>query len=460
MIKLIPDWAINYDEYLDSIRNRNLWFIHIRYAAVLMLVAIILISIYVLKLDFTQIQIRALLLVTLVILLYNILLHRTRSYLNWSKLKFNPLHFSLVQIVLDLIALTFVVHFTGTIETPLYMLYIFHMIIGSLILPQRVILSIAFILVVSFTGVVLGEYYSVIPHYHIAEIHIAEFAQNFNFIITSLCIFIFTIFTTVGITSRIAKRLYRREQELKESLEKIDELEITKQTYIMGVVHEIKSPIVASQSIIELIKNGYLGEINKNVKNKLERVIKRNEEALNLINNILRISKLKLIDEFSIEKIDIKKIIEKIIEQKSDSIRDSNLSIEINADGYENVMIDGDKMLFELIFSNVIGNAVKYSNKNGKILIELENFENKIKIEVSDNGIGIPQNEIKMIFRQFYRASNLRTKKIDGSGLGLALVKEIVNRFNGEITIVSPANIGDDKNPGTTVSIILPITQS
>ena len=73
--------------------------------------------------------------------------------------------------------------------------------------------------------------------------------------------------------------------------------------------------------------------------------------------------------------------------------------------------------------------------------------------------LGIPEKEIKMIFRQFFRASNLRTKKVDGSGLGLSLVKEIVERLDGSINIESPSKIGNEKNPGTTVRIMLPTKQ-
>lgn len=460
MIRLIPDWARNYDEYLNSVRLRNIWLIHLRYAAVIMLTALIVISEYILKLEFTKIQVSTLSFVTFVILLYNVLLQRIRKYLDWSELKFNPLHLSLIQIILDLFSLIVIVYITGSIETPLYILFIFHMVIGSLILPKRIILVIATVLVILFSSIVLGEYYSLIPHHHIAKIHSGEYAGNINFILTSLVIFIFTIYTTVLLTSEMAKRLYNREQQLKESLEKINELEITKQTYIMGVVHEIKSPIVASQSIVELIKNGYLGTVNESIKNKLERVISRNEEALNLINNILRISKLKLTDRIPIERIKINEFIKNIIEQKSDNIKSKECKIDFKSEVNDNLQIDGDKILFELIFSNVIGNAVKYINDNGKIVINIAKKVDFIQLEIIDNGIGIPGDEIKMIFNQFYRASNLRSKIIDGSGLGLSLVKEIITRFNGDIKIESPSGLGDEKNPGTKVIIILPIKQS
>jgi signal transduction histidine kinase len=460
MIKLVPDWAHDYEAFWKSIRNRNIWFIHIRYAAVFMLASIFLIASFVFEFKFTQTQIIALISITVIIFLYNLGLHWLRKFLTCTPGKFNPLHFSLLQIILDLSTLMLLVYFTGSIETPLYMLFIFHMIIGSLILPGYVILTIAVIVTLTFSLVVGLEFYNILPHSHLIGIHQVELSHNFNYIVATIGLFVFTIFTSVLITSRIAKRLYKREEELIQTLKKLDEAEIAKQKYTMAVVHEIKSPIVAVQSIIEIVKKGYLGSINGKIEEKLNRSIIRTEEALTLINNILRISKLKLMDEVSFEKIDLSQLIETIIEQKTDLINNKNINLKFDYEVLNKVFIDGDKVLLELIISNILGNAIKYNAYNGKILISLESIDTALILDISDNGIGIPENEIKMIFRQFFRASNLPGKKVEGSGLGLSLVKEIVERLNGNININSPSKIGNDDNPGTSVRIMLPREQN
>jgi signal transduction histidine kinase len=460
MIKLVPDWAHDYEAFWNSIRNRNIWFIHIRYAAVFMLASIFLIASFVFEFKFTQTQVFALVSITIIIFLYNLVLHWLRKYLTFTPGKFNPLHLSLLQIILDLSTLMLLVYFTGSIETPLYMLFIFHMIIGSLILPGYVILSIAVVVTFSFSLIVGLEFFNIIPHNHLIGIHQIELSHNFNYIVSTIGLFVFTIFTTVLITSRIAKRLYKREEELIETLKKLDEAEIAKQKYTMAVVHEIKSPIVAVQSIIEIVKKGYLGSINGKIEEKLDRTIIRTEEALTLINNILRISKLKLMDEVSFEKIDLPQLIETIIEQKTELINSKNIKLKFDYKVLNKVFIDGDKVLLELIISNILGNAIKYNLDNGKILISLESIDTALILDISDSGIGIPEDEIKMIFRQFFRASNLPGKKVEGSGLGLSLVKEIVERLDGSININSPSKIGNIDNPGTSVRIILPREQN
>jgi len=460
MIKLVPNWAYDYQEYWNSIRSRNIWFIHIRYAAVLMLASIFLISSNIFNFNFTDTQVTVLISITVIILFYNLILHWLRKYLTCTPGKFNPLHFSLLQIVLDLTILMLLIYYTGSIETPLYMLFIFHMIIGSLILPGYVILLITLAVTFTFTSIVGLEYYNLIPHHHIQGLHLVELKQNLNYIISSIGLFNFTMFTAVLITSRIAKKLYKREQELIETLKKLDEAEKAKQKYIMAVVHEIKSPIVAAQSIVEIVKKGYLGLVNEKIQEKLDRTLVRTDEALKLINNILRISNLKLLGEVTFEKIYIKELVRKIINQKSDLIKNKNIEFRFDSRKFNFEEIDGDAVLFELIISNILSNAIKYTDEYGKILISLESSDNLLILDVSDTGIGIPEKEINMIFKQFYRASNLPSKNIEGGGLGLSLVKEIVERLNGTINISSPSKISEEEHRGTSVRIMLPTEQN
>jgi signal transduction histidine kinase len=457
MIRLVPTWAYDYKEFWETIRNRNIWFIHIRYGAIIMLIAIYLIAVFVMKLNFSPIQAKVIIGILFFITGYNLFLSYLRKYLTCTPGKFNPLHFSLLQMVLDLLTLMVLVYFTGSIETPLYMLFIFHMIIGSLILPANVIYSIATIITVVFTAIVVGEYNSIIPHHHISGLFTSEERDNWNFIFATLGIFIFTIYTTVLITNRIARKLYEREQELKETLDKLNEAEKIKQKYLMGVVHEIKTPIVAAQSIIEVITNGYYGNVDKKIEDKLLRIKIRTDEALTLINNILRISKLKLFDEISKEKVDVLEIINNVIGKHKEALQRKNIKLIINDYIKEKTVVKADSVLLELVFSNILGNAIKYSIANREIEILLKYDLANLVIEFNDMGIGIPEKDLKNIFKQFYRASNISTGQYEGSGLGLTLVKEIVERFEGNIEVISPSKLGDDEFPGTTVKVILPL---
>ena len=149
-------------------------------------------------------------------------------------------------------------------------------------------------------------------------------------------------------------------------------------------------------------------------------------------------------------------ILEIITEKHSGGIKNKNITILQNDRRSYKKILMADKLLFELALSNIISNAVKYSAVNGKVQIDLSDDENNMIIEISDSGIGIPDAELKSVLGEFYRASNVKRSDFEGSGLGLALVKEVIERHNGSVSINSPSKIGTIENPGTTVVIKLP----
>ena len=111
--------------------------------------------------------------------------------------------------------------------------------------------------------------------------------------------------------------------------------------------------------------------------------------------------------------------------------------------------------MLDLAFSNLIGNAVKYVSNEGIVHINISENENKLAVAVCDNGVGIPDKDRENIFKDFYRASNIR-KDFEGTGLGLSFVKQIVERHKGQIDVESPSELGDDQNPGCCFTITLP----
>ena len=239
------------EAFWDAIRKRNMWFIRLRYGAVLMLTTLILASEFFLRFKFTQTQTFATSAITLSILFYNILLHVGKKHIKSIAEQFNPLHLSLIQIILDFSSLFLLFHFTGGIETPLYMLFVFHMIIGSLVLPGSIIYTVGTVVVLTFGGIVFSEYYHIIPHYTIQGFLNTQLYNNFNYVVSIFTIFGFTMFISIYLANGIARQLYRIEQDLYESLDRLNTAEMEKQRYIVGIVHEIKTPLAAVHSYLE-----------------------------------------------------------------------------------------------------------------------------------------------------------------------------------------------------------------
>ncbi|MBL1211914.1 MAG: HAMP domain-containing histidine kinase [Ignavibacteriae bacterium] len=455
-MNLLSTSALIYSEYWNSISKYNSLFIRLRFWAVLFLASFVIVVSNLFEL--TQFQFYSAIGITVFILIYNLFF---RSYHNKILGLQNIIHvkFSLVQIIADLVSLSFLVYITGGIETPVFMFYIFHMIIGAIILPPVLIYSIAGILIFVISVLSFLEFNEIIPHQGIDGLYSFTFYSEMNFIIAYTIFFSAVILISIYLTQKIAFDLFNRERQLKAALDEVEKAEESKQKYIIAVVHELKSPIAAAASFLDIILGGYLGDINDAVKDKLNKTKTRVEESINNINSILRVSKYKLLNNVEMETIDINEIINENI-QNIISVADKN-SIEIiySDNSAEKNYISGDKVLLKLVFSNLIGNAVKYTPPKGKVEIAVSQLDGKSKIIISDSGIGIPVKEQDKVFEEFYRATNTSGKKIEGTGTGLSVVKQIVESHNGEITIESPAKSGTKQNPGTTFTVTLPSTK-
>ncbi|MEG8947366.1 sensor histidine kinase [Rosettibacter firmus] len=456
MLLLLPDWAKNYGEFWRAIQIRNLWFIKLRYLVVILLICFLLSGEFLFKFNFTRTQIIAISTITFSILVYNILLHIFRKYVGCSPDKFNSLHLSLIQMILDLIALLLLVYFTGLIESPLYIFFIFHMIIGSLILPGYLVYVMAGVVSFLFTLLIALSKISLIKIHLINGLYSSPVNNTLSYELITLVSFIMMLFASVYLANNIARQLYRREQLLRTSLQKIDEAEKSKQKYIIGIVHEIKTPVTAIKSIIDVVLQHYVGAISKEAEEKLNRAKIRTEETLSLLNNVLRISRLKLLDIRSAEEIDINSFIQNIIEKQNESIKAKNIELLFEDRRKVKKFIKSDMILLELALSNIISNSIKYVNQNGRIEVIIDDVDDKISIEVCDNGIGIPKEDLPKIFNQFYRASNIDKTKHEGSGMGLAITKEIIERLGGEINVISPSRLAHDNFPGSCFKIITP----
>jgi len=456
MFNLVPEWASHYDEFWLSIRRRNLWFIKLRYSAVVMLFLFLYFSKYFLGISFTQTQQKAIIIITISILTYNLIFHFLRQYVKFDKDKFNPLHLSILQMISDLMALLLIVYYTGSVESPLLLFFVFHMIVGSLILPGFIIYLFAFSVIACVWVFTIGEYYSIIPHNHISGFLPISLHQNLNYVLSVNIGFGFMVFMIVLIANKMANQLFRREQQLLESIDKINAAEKEKQKYISGIVHEIKTPLAAVHSYLDLILQKFLGPLDEVVEEKLIRARRRSDEAIELINNVLKISKLRIEDSFIKEEVDIASILARAIKSAKVNAEAKGVKLLLINHRKEKHAIEGDPLLIQIALSNIISNAIKYNFMEGIVEIEVSEDKDNLIIKVCDDGLGIPKEEIGKIFNDFFRASNIKHGGVEGSGLGLSVVKQIVERHNGTINVQSPSHLSTSKYPGTSVKITLP----
>lgn len=453
----ILNWTIKFKPYWRFIYKRNFWFIKLRFGAFGMLIGLILLLEFILQADLSRLQLFSLIGAALLMLSYNFVFYFIRDKVSLDEDKFNPFLFAFIQIIADLIVLSFVCYVTGGIISPFAMFFIFHAIIGSLYMPGKVIYPLIglIILVYDITG--YFQFSGAFSTLFIPGMNLPQVRGNVHLFIIYASCFSFMMGVSILIANSIARELYKREEELQRTLDKLFEAEAAKQKYTMAVVHEIKSPIVAAQLYLQIILNNYLGPVPPAVEEKLARTLKRLDEGIEIISDVLKMSKLKLLENIKKEPLELETVISKSIEQKSTTAHSKDISLAFSDNRILKYKLTADEVLLDLALSNLIGNAVKYTSKGGKVLVEVnEDENNNIILEVSDNGIGIPENELPKIFRQFYRTPDTKHQGYEGTGLGLSIVKEIVEQHGWSIEVKSPSKLADANGCGTSFIISIP----
>ncbi len=176
-----------------------------------------------------------------------------------------------------------------------------------------------------------------------------------------------------------------------------------------------------------------------------------------MINDVLNVSKLKLYDEFDEEDVDLEALVRGIIKNRKVTADARLMELVFSDERNKKQTIKGDKFLLNLVISNLIGNSIKYGTDDGTVVITLKDKNGEQILEVCDDGIGIPKEDLSKIFNDFYRSSNAKMISTDGSGLGLSVVKQVIERHGGTVKVESPSKIGGDTNPGTRFTIYLPL---
>lgn len=459
MLNFIPPNTIDFEQLWSLISSRNRWFIQLRFIIVAGFAIFVIFSQYFFGINFTDEQLWAYALIAVSLFVLNIVFSYmdNSGFVKNSEYGFNQLHFAFNQIIIDLLAIALISYYSGGIESPFYMFFVFHMIIGSLILPGYIVYIICGIIVAYLGTFSFLEYYGIVAHHSFGDLLQAPLYNNYRYILIIITSFGIMMIVSVYLANTVARSHYQRSQQLRLALNRLRDAEKIKMKYTMGIVHEIKSPLVGAQSNLDLILNGFTGEINTEATEKIKRARIRTDEAVAIINDILKISKLKLLDTLTKEEVDLVELFNDTVSKKESQILKMNVNVKILDTRKDKKKINLDRPLFELVVSNLVGNAVKYNSPGGEVMIYLRNIDNnEVEIVVADDGMGIPDEDKAKMFHDFYRANNVRKKGIEGTGLGLSVVKEIVEQHDGEITFNSPSRITKEGRKGTEFIITLP----
>ena len=217
------------------------------------------------------------------------------------------------------------------------------------------------------------------------------------------------------------------------------------------MAHDLRSPFNIIQGYTDLLKTNYDEFDDDERKKMINEIEQSSKNTFELLENILTWSRSQRgIIKINKEKLNMRLLIQNSIGPFQLSASRKNILITNNTE--DNIEITVDKFTFSTVIGNLISNSIKYTPVGGHVLISSQLWENQIKIIIKDNGIGINKNMIEKLFRIDESYSTMGTNKEKGTGLGLIICKEFIDKNNGFISIES------EETKGTSVIIDLPIT--
>lgn len=399
-----------------------------------------------------------LLAVTAGIALYNLLLRVYLRRLSGSPSDSDRLrqanHLAHSQIVLDLVALASLVHFSGGVENLMSFFFVFHVIIASTLLRRNVSYMMAGLATLLIAAVAALEYYGVLAHYHLPFAPSELYREPLYLLILFVAL-IAALFLSAYLTTSISTRLRERDRELFDSNltcqiksselaelnEQLQRLDAERTRFMVLVTHELRAPIATIYSALELARSGMATP--ERVESVLGRAQDRATELLDLIGDLLDLTKVR--EQAARSEAAAPMQLEDVLHEVAAFMRieaeQKDIHLEVRA-AADLAPVRARPEQAKLLWTNLLSNALKYTEPGGSIHASLRQEASHVIGEVRDTGIGISAPDQAHVFEEFYRAANARRVSRTGSGVGLAMVRRIVEQWGGRIHVESELGKG------------------
>jgi signal transduction histidine kinase len=253
-----------------------------------------------------------------------------------------------------------------------------------------------------------------------------------------------------GLERRRLKAIEKEAADLARAKQELEKLDQVKSQLMLKVAHELRAPVAAVQSYVNLILAGYLSD--KELNPTLERVQERLQEMLDVISDLLDLARLKEArDHIAAEASPqpVADLLDEVCELFQEQARAKEQTLVVELADRPTMM--ANRAYLKQIWNNLISNAIKYTPRGGRIRVSLCSDEESLTAVVEDSGIGISEKDMGNLFQEFFRTDQAKASGEIGTGLGLSIVKQIVDSYGGEIKVAS--RVGK----GTQFTIKLPL---
>lgn len=259
----------------------------------------------------------------------------------------------------------------------------------------------------------------------------------------------------IGAVNKMIDEIVGMKQGFDEQIKRAKELDRAKSEFISIAAHQLRTPLSAIKWTLKMMIDGDVGNVTNEQKEFLDRGYVTNERMISLVNDLLNVSR---IEEgrfgYEFKTVSIDDIVDNLFKVARPLIAEKRINLVVNRSSGGLRMINADEEKLTLALENILNNSIKYTPPQGKITFSLEDKDGKLVITVSDTGVGIPKDQLPKLFTKFFRGSNAIRLQTDGSGLGLFITKNVIEKHQGTISVQS------EEERGTIVKITLPFIES
>jgi len=346
------------------------------------------------------------------------------------------------QIICDLAALTAVLHFSGGVENPFSAYYIFHIVIATFLLPAGSAFALAVLAIALFSCLTLAEMSGWLVHANIFAPR--PYYQDPVFVAVALLAFASSLLIAVYLGTSIASRLRAREREviqLENELQKradelqkanwfLQEADKAKTAYFRRISHELKAPAGAQLTLLKTLRME-LKDSNPQAEQRLARAIARGEELLDLMSDLLTLSRSQEAKHrLSCEWTDPMEKLKPVLENQEMHAKEKGLAFTVEA--IEPVPpVCSEPGALATVAQNLLSNAIKYTPTGGAGHFSLYGHSESLILKVEDTGIGISAKDLEKLGQQFFRTQQARDTGQPGTGLGITIVRNMVEAMQG-----------------------------
>jgi signal transduction histidine kinase len=348
------------------------------------------------------------------------------------------------QIIVDLLCLSVVVHFVGSIATPAPFFYVLHIALSCIFFSTVESLIVTGMVCVMYAIVLLIENPLLFLNHQ--SILISD-ASALHPLKIDILLWMFTLdvlfFVVWYVVSRLSIVVRANERHLLDAYEQISRAQVEKDRYAVLMTHQLKAPLDAIRSKINLIKGNYCGEAPPEIRDVLLKIDHRASGMAMLILDVLKLERLKAAarDPGSLEQVNVELIIRKCIDKLKPIAKSRHIIIKPSI---EDFIVDGIPSQFEILFENIISNAIAYSYDGASVEVSalFDVRDSSAIVSVIDHGIGIADKDLPHIFDEYFYTPRAALHNRTSSGIGLSIVKTVAENNKLHIKVSSEQNVG------------------